>query len=392
MERNQKNIFWLGLVSFINDTSSKIILPILPLFIKSIGGTGLAVGLISGLGESIASLLKMIVGFLSDKLGKRKPFVFLGYLTASISKILFAFSNTWPQVLVLYIGKSLGKGLRSAPRDALLADSTEKKRRGRGFGIHRAMDSGGGVLGSIIVLVLFWNFGFSFRSIFLVAGILAFLCLIPLSFVKETYRGKREIDFKVGLKGLPKPLKFFIFVATIFALGNFSYMFFILKSQDYFAGKLAVGIPIILYLLYEFSYTIFAVPAGILSDKIGRKNVLFAGYFLFGLVCLGFIFSKSLLFFIILFILFGLNYALVDANQRAFVADLAQKDNRGTALGTFHMFTSLAALPAGLIAGFIWDINPTYPFIYGISITLFSLILFFYFFNFKKFAIIITRK
>ena len=388
MERSQKNIFWLGLVSFINDTSSKIILPILPLFIKAIGGTGLAVGLISGFGDSIASLVKLIVGFLSDKFGKRKPFVFLGYLTASISKLLFAFSKTWPEVLVLYIGKNLGKGLRSAPRDALLADSTKKERRGRGFGIHRAMDSGGGVFGSIIVLVLFWNFGFSFKSIFLVAGILAFLCLVPLSFVKETYREKKGIDFKLRLKGLPQPLKFFIFVATIFALGNFSYMFFVLKSQDYFAGKLAVGIPIILYLLYEFSYAIFAVPAGILSDKIGRKNVLCAGYSLFGLVCLGFIFSKSLLFFIILFVLFGLNYALVEANQRAFVADLTQEDNRGTALGTFHMFTSLAALPAGFIAGFIWDINPIYLFTYGISITLVSLILFLYFFNFKKSAII----
>ncbi len=376
MKENQKNILWLGLVSFINDTSSKIILPLLPLFIKQIGGSGLAVGIISGLGESVASLFKMIAGYWSDKFGKRKPFVFCGYLTSSISKFLFIFSKIWPHVLVLRVTERLGKGLRSAPRDAILADSTEKKNRGKGFGIHRAMDSGGSVLGSIIAFVLFWYFGLTFKNIFLTAGIIAFFSLIPLIFVKEKVQKPKKISLKIGLKGFSRSLKLFMIIAMIFALGNFSYMFFVLKSQIYFEGKLAIGIPIMLYILYNTSYTLFAIPSGILSDKIGRKYVLLMGYALFGLVCLSFIFSKSLSSFVLLFVLFGLNYALVNANERAFVSDLSEEKIRGTALGTFHMLTSIAALPAGLIAGFIWDINLIYPFVYGSLISLVTVISF----------------
>ena len=376
MKENQRNIIWLGLVSFINDTSSKIILPILPLFIKEIGGAGFALGLISGLGESVASLLKMISGFLSDKLGKRKPFVFFGYFTSSIAKFLFTFSKIWQHVLALRVIERFGKGLREAPRDAILAASTEKEKRGKGFGIHRAMDSGGAVLGAIIAFILFWYFGFNFRKIFLIAGIIAFFSLFPLIFVKEGKERVKNINLKVELRGLSTPLKLFISLATIFALGNFSYMFFVLKSQNYFLEKLSIGIPIILYILYNTSYTLFAIPAGILSDKIGRKNVLLTGYILFGLVCTGFISSTTLITFIILFILLGLNYALVNANERAFVSDLAKENYRGTALGTFHMCTSLATLPGGLIAGFLWDINPNYTFLYGTLISLIVAILF----------------
>ena len=370
MQENQKNIWWLGLVSFINDTASDMILPILPLFVKDIGGTGLAIGMISGLGESIASLFKMFAGFLSDKLGRRKPFVFAGYSISSFCKFLFTYAKVWPQVLVLRSFERLGKGIRSAPRDAILAASTEQKTRGRGFGIHRAMDSGGSVLGSIVTLILFWSFNFSFRNIFLIAGIISFISLIPLVFVKERGVEQKTMSLRFGIKSLPKSLKLFMAIATLFALGNFSYMFFVLKSQPYFTGRLAVGIPIILYIIYNISYTFFAVPSGLLSDKIGRKSVLFMGYGLFGLVCFGFIFSKSIVVLIILFLFFGLNYALVEANERAFVSDMAPESIRGTALGTFHMLISLVALPGGLIAGYLWDLNTTYTFVFGAIISL----------------------
>ena len=372
---NQRNIILLGAVSFLNDIASKIILPILPLFIKEIGGGGIAIGLVSGVGESIASLFKMLAGFLSDKFGKRKPFGFIGYLISAISKLFFAFTHSWPQVLFLRSCERFGKGIRSAPRDAILAVSSPKEKRGENFGIHRAMDSGGAVLGAIIAFVLFWYMGFGFRKIFLVAGIFAFLALLPLIFVKEKKQESKEISLKIGLKNLPKNLRIFIIIATLFALGNFSYMFFVLKSQDYFSGKFAIGIPILLYILYNTSYTLFAVPAGILSDKIGRRKVLLLGYALFGLVCLGFVFAKSITMFVLLFIIFGLNYALVNANQRAFVSDLSKEDFRGTALGTFHMAISLATLPAGLIAGVLFDLNPVFPFIYGTIISLLTVIL-----------------
>jgi len=357
-------------VSFINDTASDMILAVLPLFIKNIGGGGIAVGVISGLGESIASLFKMLAGFWSDKLGRRKPFVFLGYGLSSFCKFLFAFAKVWPQVLILRSLERLGKGLRSAPRDAILASSTDNKTRGRWFGIHRAFDSGGSVFGAILALILFWYFNLSFKNIFLMAGIISFVSLVPLLFVKEKRIEQKTTTLKFGLRSLPTTLKFFIAIATLFALGNFSYMFFVLKSQPYFTGRNAVAIPILLYIIYNTSYTLFAVPSGILSDKIGRKSVLFMGYALFGLVCLGFIFAKSLPFLVILFLFFGLNYALVDANQRAFVADLAPESVRGTALGTFHMLISLVSLPGGLIAGYLWDLNVIYTFIYGAVISL----------------------
>ncbi len=364
----KKNVWWLGLVSFINDTSSKLILPILPLFIKEIGGAGLALGLISGLGESISSFFKMLAGYWSDKLGRRKPFVFTGYLISSISKLLFSFSQNWPQVLGLRSAERFGKGLRSASRDAILAASS--KRRGRVFGIHRALDSGGSVLGGILAFLFFWFLGLSFRRIFLIAGIIAFLSLIPIFFVREKGTKKKAMNLRIGFSRLSKRLRVFIIIATIFALGNFSYMFFVLRSQDYFSEKLAIGIPILLYVLYNISYTAFAIPAGNLADKIGKKKVLLAGYSLFGLVCMGFLFAGSLVWFVILFLLFGLNYALVNATERAYVSDLAAKSYRGTALGTFHMAVSLAALPAGLIAGKLWDLSSSYAFIYGAALSL----------------------
>lgn len=371
-----KNVILLGTVSFFNDIASEIILPVLPLFIKSIGGGGMAVGIISGLGESIASLFKMLSGYLSDKFGKRKPFVFVGYFVSAISKSLFTIAHSWPHVLVLRVFERFGKGIRSAPRDAILAASTTEEKRGKSFGIHRAMDSGGAVLGSVIALLLFWYFGFGFRKIFLVAACFAFLSLIPLIFVKEKKKEPQNISLKIGLGKLPKRLRVFIIIATIYSLGNFSYMFFVIKSQNYFSGRLSVAIPLLLYILYNLSYTLFAIPSGILSDKIGREKVLLLGYTLFGLVCLGFIFANSVFAFVVLFILFGLNYALVNANQRAYVSDLAKEEYRGIALGTFHTAISLSALPAGLIAGALFDINPCLTFIYGATISFIVVMLF----------------
>jgi len=370
------NIILLGLVSFINDISSKMILPILPLYIKQVGGAGLAIGLISGLGESVASLFKMLSGYVSDRTGKRKPFVFGGYFASAVGKLLFAVASTWPLVLIFKILERFGKGTRSAPTDALIAASAKKNHRGRGFGIHRMFDSGGAVLGSVLAFVLFWWLGFGFVSIFLAAGILAFFSLIPLIFVKEKRTEPVSYKLSVSFSKLSGRLKFFILIATLFALGNFSYMFFVLRTQEFFTAKLAIGIPILMYIIYNFFYTLFAVPAGMLSDRIGREKVLLMGYALFGIVCLGFMFFDTIIAFVILFFLYGLNYALVNATQRAFVSDLSKKRIRGTALGTFHMMISIAALPAGLVAGGIWDINPVYTFGYGFGIAVLVVLLF----------------
>ena len=363
---------------FLNDISSEMIIPILPMFITALGGNGLIVGLIGGLRDSISSILKVFAGYWSDKSGKRKVFVFSGYLISALFKLLLAFSKIWHHVLVFASLERIGKGLRTAPRDAIIAESLPKE-RGKGFGIHRAMDTLGAIIGSITVFLLFWFFGFNFKSIILIASILAFLSLIPLHFVKEKKRKQQEINLKIGLKTLPKSLKLFILISGIFAMANFSYMFFILKAQEFFPGKLSIGMPILLYVLFNIFYAGFAIPFGKLSDKMGRRKVIAFGYLLFSLTCLGFAFFNSLTAFIILFALYGIVYAIVDGNQRAYVSDLSSEELRATALGTFHTVTGLIALPASTMAGFLWQISSRIPFLCGAIISLISAVLLVFF-------------
>jgi MFS family permease len=378
------NILLLGIVSFLNDLSSEMIMPILPMFIAALGGGGLIIGLIGGLRDSLSSILKVFAGYWSDKSGKRKIFVSSGYLISALFKLFLAFSKIWQHILVFVSLERIGKGLRTAPRDAIIADSIPPKERGKGFGVHRAMDSSGAVAGSIAVFLLFWFFGFNFKSIILVAAILAFLSLIPLYFVKEGKREPQDINLKIGLKNLPRPLKLFILVSGMFALANFSYMFFILRAQEFFTGKLSIGMPILLYILFNIFYAVFAVPFGRLSDKIGRKKVIVFGYLLFSLTSLGFAFFNSLTAFMVLFALYGMVYAIVDGNQRAYISDLASEELRATALGTFHTTIGLTALPASLIAGFLWQINPSIAFIYGAVISIISVVLFIVFKNYFR--------
>ncbi|KAA0000091.1 MAG: MFS transporter [Thermoplasmata archaeon] len=365
------NVLLLGVVSFLNDLSSEMIMPILPMFITALGGSAIIVGLIGGLRDSISSILKVFSGYWSDRIGKRKVFVSCGYLLSGVFKLFLAFSKIWQHILISASLERIGKGLRTAPRDAIIADSMPEE-RGKGFGIHRALDTSGAILGSIIAFLLFWLFGFSFNTIIFSAATLVFLSLIPLYFVKEKKRKPQDINFKIGLKNLPYHLKLFILISSLFALANFSYMFFILRAQEVFTDKLSM--PILLYVLFNIFYALFAIPFGKLSDKIGRKKVIGFGYLLFSLTSLGFAFFNSLMAFIILFALYGIVYAIVDGNQRAYVSDLSPERLRATALGTFHTVIGLASLPSSLIAGFLWQINPSATFIYGAAISIFSAI------------------
>jgi len=370
------NILLLGTVSLLNDLSSEMIMPILPMFVRALGGAGLAIGLVGGFRDSISSILKVFCGYWSDRTGKRKIFVSSGYLISSLFKLFLAFSKTCQYAVIFAALERVGKGLRTAARDAIIAESMAAE-RGKGFGIHRALDTSGAILGSIVVFLLFWFFGFGFKLIILIAGVIAFASLIPLRFVKEDKRKPQKITLKVGLKNLPKSLKLFVLISAVFALGNFSYMFFIIRAQQFFTAKLSIAIPILLYVLFNIFYAAFAVPLGVLSDKIGRKKIIILGYLLFSLTSFGFAYLTSLPAFIVLFALYGITCATVDGNQRAYVSDLSSQQLKATALGTFHTTIGLMALPASLIAGFLWqNIAPNTTFIYGGILGFISVLLF----------------
>ena len=382
----KQNIVLLGIVSFLNDLSSEMISPILPRFITFLGGGSLAVGLIGGLMESISSILKVFCGYLSDRTGKRKVFVFSGYFTSSIFKLMLAFSKTWQHVLVFVSLERVGKGLRTAPRDAIIADSVKDEReRGKGFGIHRSLDTLGAIFGSFFAAILLWH-NLTFKTIILIAAIASFLSLIPLTRVKETEKERQDVSLRIGLKNLPKRLKLFILVSATFAFANFSYMFFLLKAQETFPdGMLKNVIPVFLYVLFNVFYAAFAIPFGMLSDKIGREKVIVFGYLLFSLTTLGFAFFNSMFAFIFLFALYGVVFAIIDGNQRAFISDLSTKDLRATALGTYHTTVGLIALPSSIIAGTLWKISPATTFIFGSVVSFVSVLLFLYWLEeFKK--------
>ena len=364
------NVLLLGLVSLLTDLSSEMVMPILPMYIAALGGTAFVVGLIGGLGDSIASILKVVSGYLSDRHGIRKPFVFTGYALSATAKLTLAFATVWPHALGSRSVERMGKGLRDAPRDALVADSTPVAARGAAFGIHRAMDTAGAVMGSLTAFVLIWFFDFEFKAIILACAVIAFVALIPLFRVREVKREPQNAGFRVAFRALPPQLKWFVLVAGIFALGDFTYMFFVLKAQASFAGTLsdkeALAIPILLYALYNIVYSLFSVPTGMISDKIGRGKVLTGGYLLFFATCFGFAFLQSLPVLVVLFVAYGLVHAMTKGNERAFACDLGADCARGTALGTLHMAIGLVALPGSLIAGALWEgIDPGAAFIFG---------------------------
>ncbi|MHC1567138.1 MAG: MFS transporter [Candidatus Syntropharchaeia archaeon] len=379
------NVILLGIVSLLNDISSEMIFAVLPFFIATIGGAGVAIGLIGGASDSIASILKVFSGYWSDRYGKRKPFVFSGYLVSVVSKFFFPVSTAWHHLLFLISIERTGKGIRTAPRDAIIAKSSEEDRRGKGFGIHRAMDTSGAVIGVLLAFFLYLFLDFGLKFIIFAGAIIGFFSLLPLAFVREKEGEKKIESLSLSLKILPDSFKFFLIIATIFALGNFTYMFYVLKSWIFFEGlfmqKMAIAIPIFLYAWFNIVYACLSIPGGILYDKIGRKKTLLIGYSLYAFTCLSFAFSSSSIAFFILFALYGGCYALIEGNQRAYASDLVEEELRGTGLGTFHTSYGLATFVASGIGGILWDIDPRFPFIYGAGMATLSVFLFIFFYR-----------
>ncbi len=392
--RITRNVLLLGLTSLINDLSAELIMAVLPAFITRLGGGGLGVGLIGGVEESTKSLLSIFAGHWSDRFPRRRPLVAGGYLISSLARLGLYLMGTWAGVLGLRLVDRVGKGLRTAPRDAIIADSAPRERRGLSFGFHRMMDSAGALLGSLLAYLLYRFLEFDLRGIILLGGLLGALALLPLLGVRERRRLGPEPELEaelgvggrmaprwsllLGLRGLSRAFTLNLIAMMLFASANLSYMFFWLKASAAFpaAERVAIEVPLLMYTLFNLVYTLFSTPAGALSDRLGRRRVLLWGYLLFAGVALGFALSSSMGAFVGLFVLYGLTLALIEGNQRAFVADLAAAEERGLALGTFHMGVGLATLAGNLIAGALWRwVSPEAALLYGSAVALLSALL-----------------
>lgn len=366
MEGLSRNIIMLGLVSLFTDLSSQMVFPLLPLFLTSVlGAQAYIVGLVEGAAETTASLLRIVSGFLSDKFGKRKMFVLIGYSMSTITKPLFAFANVWAFVLFVRVIERIGKGIRTVPRDALVAESCEPSMRGKAFGVQRSMDGLGSMLGAVLAFLLLPLLGF--RNTFLFAFLPGILAVVAILFVKEMKAADKpqsgNMTIKLSLRELPQSLRIFILSASIFAVAHFGYAFLMLRALDL---GLTEQTAVFLYMLFYLCHSIFSIPSGILSDKIGRKKVLAAGYALFAFLAVGLFFADNFYTLLLCFLLYGAFFAMIDGVSRAFVVDLAPPHLKATALGTFHAATGLVALPAAFVIGLIWEnISPGAAFLYG---------------------------
>lgn len=372
-----KNVIVLGLVSFFNDFASEMVYPIVPIFLTSVLGAPVsAVGLIEGIAESTASILKVFSGWLSDKLQKRKIFTVWGYAFSTFSKLIIGIASGWPTVLVGRFIDRFGKGIRTAPRDALIKESSLKENFGRSFGYHRAMDTLGAVIGplSAIFLIKYLGGG-NLRPIFYIAfipGLIGIILLLWLVKEKDPANTAKPPQFK--LSNLNPAFKNFLFVSAIFAVGNSSDAFLILKAKDI---GLSITLTILAYVLFNFIYAMLSTPAGILSDKIGPKKILAFGFFLFSLIYFLFGFNHSSGAVWILFALYGFYMALTEGVGKTYISQIAGEDVIATSFGTYQTIVGICTFFASLIAGFLWSkINSSAPFVFGAVMALVSGIIF----------------
>jgi len=372
------NVFFLGLVSFLTDVSSEMIFTLLPLFLFNVlGVTTTVIGLIEGVADATASLFRILSGWLSDRLGKRKGLTILGYGLSTAVKPLMYIASTWGMVLGVRFCDRMGKGVRTAPRDALVADSVTSEQRGKAFGLHRAMDTFGAMVGiiSAAVVVFLWQGGSlelsraTYQQLVLIGIIPAVIALFIFFFIKEPERSPapqssppmgrmRKLTF-----GLDKRFWIFLGIIFLFTLGNSSDAFLILRAQNLGNPVLTI---LLMLVLFNFVYASLSTPAGILSDKLGRRRIILLGWLIYTLVYLGFAMASVSWQIWLLFGFYGVYYGLAEGVARAFVADLVPEEKRGTAYGLFHGIVGVTLLPASLVAGYLWQVvNPAAPFFFG---------------------------
>ncbi|HHY93215.1 MAG TPA: MFS transporter [Firmicutes bacterium] len=360
------NIIVLGLTSLLTDVSSEMVYPLIPLYLTAkLGATPAIVGLIEGIAESLASLLKVFSGYLSDKVGRRKPLAIAGYSFSGLGKVLLLFSTSWLWVLWGRVADRFGKGVRTAPRDALIAESSDPGKLGRAYGLHRAMDTLGASLGVILGYYFLTSYQGEFHLVFLYALIPATLGVAVLFFARE---GKKRVSTthrppSLNWWALDARLRAFLVVVFLFTLGNSSNQFLLLRAKNLGFSDAAV---ILLYLTYNVVYSFFSYPAGRLSDRLGRRGVLVAGHIAYALVYLGFAVVAHPTALWYLFGLYGLYSAFTEGVEKALVAEIAPAEQKATLIGLHATLVGIGLFPASFLAGLLWNLfGPRAPFYFG---------------------------
>mgnify|MGYP001810879635 CR=1 FL=1 len=371
-----KNVILIGLVSFFADLSTEMVYPLKPIYLTAVfGATPALIGLIEGIAESLASLLKVFSGYVADRYKKKKPLAFVGYATGFFYKLALIFATSWHGIFAARVIDRFGKGIRTAPRDVLVSESSSAESLGHSFGIHKALDMAGSAAGIFIAWLLVSRLGTitNFKAIFLYSCIPSVFALCMFFFIRETsaptlITTRKRINLIEGFLKTDARLKLYLLVAFIFTLGNSSNTFLLLKAQKVGFGPSAV---ILLYFTYNIVSSLLSIPFGRLSDYVGRKRLLVAGYIVFAIVYFLFAFSKSMQGIACAFVLYGFFTALTAGVERAFIAEISPPELKGTMLGLQSTIVGIALFPASVIAGLLWTtFNDAVPFAFGATLSL----------------------
>jgi len=379
-----RNILFTGLTSFLTDTSVKMVYSVMPMFLMSIGASKTSLALIEGVAESTSALIKAVSGFWSDKIGKNKPFMLIGYGLSALIIPLYTFVISPVQVLVLRFIERFGKGIRAAPRDSLIAGSITEGDSGRSFGLQKAMDNSGAIAGPLIAFTMLSLLPGNYRLIFLFAGIPALLAIFVIIFgIREARKSRYELFTIFHFRELPVKYYLFLGIIFIFTLGNSTDALLMVKANE--VGVKVALIPLV-YLVTSVVSVLASIPVGSLADRIGKEKILITGFLIYAVVYYGFGVTTTTGAIVALFALYGLYSAATDGIQKAFISDMIDRNKKGTGLGIYNALLGITLLPASLIAGLLYDkINSSIPFYFGAATAAISAILMLvYSFRFKK--------
>jgi MFS family permease len=379
-----RNVFFLGIVSLLNDISSEMIFTIVPLFLLNVLGVGTTfIGLVGGLSDSTDAVFRIFSGWTSDKVRRRKPLAVVGYSLSTLAKPFMYLASSWGMVLAIRFSDRVGKGIRTSPRDALVADSAPVRERGKSFGFHRGMDTTGAVLGLAIAAVIIYlvqggGLELSLKTyqwlviVGVVPAVLSVVVLLAFVHEKKSPPAAQNLPLFRSVGGFDTRFKLFLVIMAVFTLGNSSDFFVILRAQNLGTSLIYVTLMLV---LFNITYALTSLPAGVLSDRLGRRRLIATGWFIYALVYLGFALASEPWQVWLLFAGYGVYYGIVEGVARAFVADLVPAEKRGTAYGLYHGVVGLTLLPASLIAGWLWEaVSPATPFFFGAALAFLGMV------------------